>query len=104
MKLKEQAVATSGDYRRFVLIEGEKYSHIIDSGSGFASGDLSSVTIISDSAIEADALATAVTVMGVDEGLALIEKMPGVEAILVSGGAEFKMSMTSGADEFIEVD
>jgi len=108
LKLTNQAIATSGDYRRFVLIKGNKYSHIIDVKKGSSSNQLSSVTIIADSAIDADALATAVSVMGTEKGLALIESMPQTEAILIPASAgmtsqpQYKLIKSSGAGEYIE--
>ncbi len=102
LRLTDAAVATSGDYHRFVTIGGKRYSHIVDPESGYSSESLASVTIICPSATDADALATAVTVMGREKGLALIEKMPGVEAILITPAPEFKQIRTAGAEKFIE--
>ncbi len=69
LSLKNQALATSGDYRNFRVFDGEKVSHIIDPKTGrplpFRSW---SVTVIVDSCMEADALATALLVMGEDRG------------------------------------
>jgi thiamine biosynthesis lipoprotein len=100
LKLTNAAVATSGDYRRFVLIDGKKYSHIIDTNKGSSASELASVTIISKDAISADALATAVSVIGPERGLALIEKTPETEAILISSQPEFKFVKTSGAEKY----
>ena len=101
LKFNDAAVATSGDYRRFVLIEGKKYSHIINKQTGLGSDKLASVTIIAETAVEADALATAVSVMGREKGMALIEKTPNVEAILISAGPEFELSESTGAGKYI---
>ncbi len=102
LKLTNIAIATSGDYRRFALIEGKKYSHIIDTKTGSGSNELSSVTVISKNATDADALATAVSVMGPEKGLALIETIAETEAILISPSPEFNLIKTSGADEYIK--
>jgi len=102
LKLTNAAVATSGGYRRFVLIDGKKYSHIIDTNRGGSASELASVTIISKDAISADALATAISVMGSERGLALIEKMPETEAILISSQPGFKLIKTSGAEPYIK--
>jgi len=102
LKLEDAAVATSGDYRRFVVIEGEMYSHIIDAKTGCSSDRLTSVTIISQNATDADALATAVGVMGAEKGLALIEEMPETEAILITSAPQYKIIKTTGAEKFIE--
>ncbi|MHC4156986.1 MAG: FAD:protein FMN transferase [Planctomycetota bacterium] len=92
LKLRDDAIATSGDYRRFVLIDGEKYSHILDTKTGRGSKGLSSVTIISQSAVDADALATAVSVMGAEKGLAL----------MISPPPEFVLLKTTGAGRFVK--
>ena len=102
LKLDSAAVATSGDYQQFALIEGKRYSHIINRRTGAGAVGLSSVTIIADSATDADALATAVSVMGAEKGLALIEKMPGVEAILITSGPNYELIKTSGAEKYIK--
>jgi thiamine biosynthesis lipoprotein len=102
LNLTDAAVATSGHYRRFVTIGGKRYSHIVDPESGHSSESLASVTVICPSATDADALSTAVTVMGKEKGLALIEQMPGVEAILITPAPEFKQIQTTGAEKFIK--
>jgi len=102
LKLENAAVATSGGYRRFVLIEGKKHSHIIDRRTAAGAEGLSSATIISQNAIDADTLATAVSVMGAEKGLALIEKTPGTEAILLTPSPEYQLIKTTGAEKYIE--
>ncbi len=101
LKLADAAIATSGGYRRFALIEGKKYSHIIDTKTGYSSDQLASVTIISKNAIDADALATAVSVMGAEKGLALIEELPQTEAILIPSQPKLQLIKTSGAEKYI---
>ncbi len=83
-----RAVATSGHYRRFVTIAGRRFSHIIDPRSGWPVGDPASVTVIAATALEADGLATALTVLGAGEGLPLVESLPDVEALIITGSAE----------------
>jgi thiamine biosynthesis lipoprotein len=102
LELTDVAVATSGDYRRFAVIEGEKFSHIIDARSGAGSNKLRSVTIIAKNALEADALATAVSVMGIEAGLELIENTPETEAILIPSATGGKIITSSGADTYIK--
>ncbi len=102
MKLTNAAIATSGGYRRFVLIEGRKYSHIMDRTTGASAEGLSSVTIIANNATDADALATALSVMGAEKGLALIEKLPGTEAILITSQPEYQIIKTTGAEKYIK--
>jgi thiamine biosynthesis lipoprotein len=102
LKLTDNAIATSGDYRRFVLIDGQRYSHILNIKTGRGSKGLSSVTIICKNAIDADALATAVSVMGAEKGLALIEELPDAEAILISPPPDFTLLKTTGAGTFVK--
>lgn len=102
LSLGDAATATSGDYRRFVVIGGKKYSHIINAKTGYSSDELTSVTIISQNAVDADALATAVNVMGAEKGLALIEEMPETEAIVITSPPGYELIKTSGAKKFIE--
>jgi thiamine biosynthesis lipoprotein len=101
LKLTEGAVATSGDYQQYILIEGKRQSHIMDRKTGTSAEGLSSVTIIADNATDADALATAVSVMGAEKGLALIEKLPNTEAILIASPPEYKLTKSTGAEKYI---
>jgi thiamine biosynthesis lipoprotein len=102
LKVINAAVATSGDYQQFVLIEGKRYSHIMDRRTGKSAEGLSSVTVITDNATDADALATAASVMGAEKGLALIEKLPNTEAILISPQPKSEIIKTSGAEKYIK--
>ena len=102
LKITNTAVATSGDYQQFVLIEGKRYSHIMDRRTGTSTEGLSSVTIIADNATNSDALATALSVMGVQKGLALIEKLPDTEAILITSPPKYQLVKTTGAEQYIK--
>ncbi|MHC5157121.1 MAG: FAD:protein FMN transferase [Planctomycetota bacterium] len=104
LNMDDRAVATSGDYRRFVMIDDEKHSHIIDPATADSAAGLSSVTIIAPTAMAADALATAVTVMGDEKGLKLIETIDSTEAILISHGDETSFQKTSGVDKYTDHD
>jgi thiamine biosynthesis lipoprotein len=104
VKINSGAIATSGDYQQFVVIDGKRYSHIIDRKIGTSKEGLSSVTIISEKATDADALATGVSVMGAEEGLELIEKIPAAEAILITSRPEPQLVKTSGAHKYIKKD
>jgi len=101
LKLTDASIATSGDYQQFALIAGKRYSHILDPHTGWSAEGLSSVTIITDNATDADALSTAVSVMGMDMGLALIEKRPNTEAILITSGPTRKIIKTPGAGKYV---
>ncbi|MHC4755661.1 MAG: FAD:protein FMN transferase [Planctomycetota bacterium] len=102
LKLTDSAVTTSGDYRRFTMIGDKKISHIIDRNTASGVKGLSSVTIIAEMAVDADALATAVSVMGPEKGIDLIESIPNTEAILIRSDQADKLIQTSGADKYIE--
>lgn len=81
--VRNAAVATSGDAWQFVELNGTRYSHIIDPKTGLGLTDRSSVTVIARDGTTADALASALSVMGVARGLPLIDALPDVEAIMV---------------------
>lgn len=83
INVSDQAVATSGDYFRFFSAD-MRHHHIIDPRVGFSAPELASVTILSENAMQSDALATAVMVLGVDAGLAILERLDGVEGYLVT--------------------
>lgn len=101
LKIADAAVATSGGYRRFTDIDGRRESHIMDTQTGHGANQLASVTVIASDAITADALATAVGVLGLEEGMALIERLPNVEAILISSGPDAKPVFSSGAAKYV---
>lgn len=82
-KITNTSVATSGNYEKFVLIGGKKYSHTIDPKTGFPISGIKSVTIIAENAEIADALATPVTVMGIEVGLDFINQLPNIGCIII---------------------
>jgi len=84
LSIGETAVVTSGNYEKFVSFDGIRYSHIIDPRTGYPVSGLSSVTIICPNAELADALATSIFVLGAKSGLQLINKLNGIECILVT--------------------
>lgn len=98
------AIATSGDYENYHMVEGKRYSHIIDPRTGYPKGDFpASVTVIAKDVATADGLATAVFVLGPEEGMKLVENTPDVEAIIISDEAgEIKTVVSSGLKERIK--
>lgn len=83
-KLKNRALATSGDYRNFFTVNGKRFSHVIDPKSGYpVSNGVVSVSVVADTCAFADGLATAVMVMGRSAGLALVNRIEGVECLIV---------------------
>ncbi|OYU94030.1 MAG: thiamine biosynthesis protein ApbE [Bacteroidetes bacterium B1(2017)] len=83
LNISNLAVATSGNYEKFVMIDGKKYSHTINPKTGYPISGIKSVSIICPIAELADALATPVTIMGVEAGLNLINQLNGVEGIII---------------------
>ncbi|MFN8333584.1 MAG: FAD:protein FMN transferase [Cyclobacteriaceae bacterium] len=81
--LTDTSVATSGNYEKYVMIGGKKYSHTIDPKTGLPVSGIKSVTIIARIAELADAMATPVMVMGIKAGLNLINQMQGIACIIV---------------------
>ncbi len=82
-ELANQALATSGDAFQFVEIDGVRYSHIVDPRTGLGLTDRSSASVLAADGMTADSLASAVSVLGPERGMALIASTPGVEALLV---------------------
>ncbi len=83
LNISNMAVATSGNYEKFVVIDGKKYSHTINPKTGFPISGIKSVTIIAPNAEIADALATPVTVMGVKVGIDLINQIKGIACVII---------------------
>ncbi len=82
--LQDQALATSGDYRNFFVKDGVRYSHIIDPRTGYpVANRVVSVSIQGPECTLADGLATAVLVMGAEKGLALIDRLEGIEGLII---------------------
>lgn len=83
MDIQDMAVATSGNYERY-FSDAAKVSHIADPRTGYSSQNLISATVITDTAMDADALATAVFVLGENDGMEMIEELEGVECLLIT--------------------
>jgi thiamine biosynthesis lipoprotein len=83
MEISNMAVATSGNYEKFIVIDGKKYSHTIDPKSGLPVTGIKSVTIICPNAEIADAMATPVMVMGTTAGLNMINQMKNIGCIVI---------------------
>lgn len=103
--LGNKALATSGDYRIFFEHEGKRYSHIIDPRNGRpVTHDIASASVIADTCDLADALATTLLVLPPDEGIALVESMPGVECLIMIRNDDleegFTTKVSSGMNAF----
>ena len=94
--LNNKAIATSGDYTQYFFSD-RKAHHIVDPRTGLSAVGLISATIVTDRAMDADALATTVMVLGQAEGVELIERLPHTEALIVTKNREILKS--SGFDE-----
>lgn len=83
MSITDMAVATSGNYEKFVMIGGKKYSHTINPRTGLPITGIKSVTIITSNAEIADAMATPVMIMGIGTGLDMIDQIKDIEAVII---------------------
>jgi thiamine biosynthesis lipoprotein len=83
LSVTNTSIATSGNYEKFVLIDGKKYSHTIDPKTGLPVSGIKSVTIICPNAEIADAMATPVMIMGIRAGLNLINQVKGLACIII---------------------
>lgn len=83
LNITDNAIATSGNYEKFVLIGGKKYSHTIDPKTGLPVHGIKSVTIISPNAEIADAMATPVMIMGIKVGLDMVNQVKGLACIII---------------------
>ncbi len=82
--LEDTAISTSGDYERFFIDEqGRRVHHILDPSTGKSSGKVQSASVLADRAVDSDALSTTTFVLGVEKGLALINSLEGIDAIIV---------------------
>ena len=104
LKFNDVAIATSGDYQRFVEVDGERYSHIMNPKAGSSAKELESVTVIAPTAIAADALATSVSVMGAKDGLKMVEGIDGVETIAIPNKEGLSFVHTRGVVKYIDMD
>jgi len=94
LDLTDSTFSTSGDYERFFMKDGRRYHHILDLSRGEPARLSRSVTLVTERAVIADALAKGVFILGPDEGMALIERTPGVQGVIVS--AKNEVSISSG--------
>ena len=92
MSLNNETFSTSGDYERFFMKDGRRYHHILDPDDGTPARGCRSVTIVAGRAVLADSLSTGVFVLGPQAGMALIEKLPDVEGVIVTSGNEVLVS------------
>ena len=104
IQLTNNAIASSGDYRNYREVEGKRISHTIDPRTGSPiAHNLALVSVIANTCLLADGMATSVMVLGPKEGLEWLENMDNAEGLLITREADgsFKESMTSGFKEYI---
>ncbi|MFP4371721.1 MAG: FAD:protein FMN transferase [Halanaerobium sp.] len=95
-------IVTSGNYERYFEEDGELYHHILDPKTGYpAENNLLSVSIISENSFDADALSTAVYVMGLEKGMEFIENMENVDVMFIT--KELKVYLSSGIEEKVNI-
>lgn len=90
--LVNTAISTSGDYERFFIKDDQRVHHIINPATGKSASDVQSVSVLSTLAIDSDALSTTVFVLGVKKGLALVNRLPGIDAIIIDAHAKMHYS------------
>ena len=92
LDLSDGTFSTSGDYARSFVKDGVRYHHILDPATGQPARLCRSVTIVADSPLLADGLSTGVFLLGPERGMALIERLPDVEGVIVSASNEVLVS------------
>jgi thiamine biosynthesis lipoprotein len=90
--LENSSVETSGNYEKYVMFNGIRYSHIIDPRTGYPATGIVSVSVFSKQTEIADALATGIFVLGVDVGLNLVNQLKGIECIIVDDKGKIHVS------------
>ena len=98
MPLVNEAISTSGDYERYFEAGGVRYHHIINPKTGHSASGVWSATVIGPDATTTDGLSTSVFVLGPKDGIALVDKIPGIEAVIID--ANGKMLYSAGLREF----
>jgi thiamine biosynthesis lipoprotein len=91
-EIENQTFSTSGDYERSVIKDGVRYHHILDPATGHPAMRCRSVTVMARDAFTADAWDTALFVLGVEKGMALVDKLPDLEAVFVDAGNQVHIS------------
>ena len=101
LRVRNASVSTSGDYERFIEVKGKRYHHILDPRTGRPSHGVRSATVIGKDATLADALSTALMVMGPERGLAVVERHRGFECVLVDDAG--RLHTTPGAHALMRI-
>lgn len=94
LPIADAAVSTSGDYERFFVEDGVRHHHILDPKTGHPAKACRSVTVVGPNATTTDALSTTVFVLGPEKGMALVEQLPRIEAVIID--AQGQQHISSG--------
>ncbi len=92
VEIADRTFSTSGDYERFFEQDGVRHHHLLDTATGQPARGCRSVTIVARDATMADGLSTGVFVLGPDRGMALVERLPDVEAVIVTADNDVRIS------------
>jgi len=105
LTLTDKATATSGDYEKSFVLQGKRFSHIINPKTGYpVDNPVIQTTVVAETCTDADALATALMVMGKEKGMELVEKLPGTEAVIIEEiEGKLEISYTSGLKGSINI-
>lgn len=83
LSLRDRALSTSGDYEKYFIFEGRRFSHLIDPRTGYPPEGVAAVSVVAPTAVEADALSTAAFILGERQGRSFLRRFPGVEGLVV---------------------
>ena len=101
LPLEDVAISTSGDYERYFEADGVRCHHVLDPRTGKSPASIRSVTILADDGLTTEALSKCLFVMGLDQGMRLIESQPGVDAVVVDaqGQLHFSSGLLAGGQQ-----
>ncbi|MBI3995266.1 MAG: FAD:protein FMN transferase [Nitrospirae bacterium] len=104
LRIRDRAVSTSGAHEQFFICDGKRYGHICDPRTGYPTSEMAGVNVIAPTATEADILSTAAFVLGIREGVAILESQAGVEGCFVKEeDGDLSFDETSGWNEILHV-
>jgi len=92
LPLEDTSISTSGDYERFFERDGVRHHHIVDPATGRSPHSVRSVTVLASDGLTSEALSKCVFVLGVEHGLALVESVPGADAVIVDADGQLHRS------------
>lgn len=104
VRLKQQAISTSGEARQHLVVNGKRYSHLIDPRTGQPLTGRQSVTVIAPRSMDADSLASAIAVLGPEKGMKLIAGRANVSAYIVTADYEGKNEKTHRSPRFVALE